>query len=690
MKIGIGIDTGGTYTDAVVYDLTNKKVLGTAKALTTKQDLSIGILQALDALPAEPLKKAEIVSLSTTLATNACVEDRGGNAKLIFLGGDANVINKNGKTYGLPPSHEMYIQESYTKFSGEIEREPDWEMFCTNIESDFQGLDGVGIIEMNAMRNGAVVEKKAKELFLQKHDIPVICSHELFNELNCLQRGASALLNARLVPVIREFLAAIKEAMTLRGIKAELIIVRSDGSLMSEEFAHIRPVETLLCGPAASVLGSAYLAQESGSAAFSPTDEIAMQFHNNECNSIIVDMGGTTTDIALIKNGEPVTVTDGVRIGKWKTFVNGLYINTFGLGGDTAIHYKDAQLFLEDFRIVPICVAAAQHPQIVENLQALLESTHKHTHFMHEHYMLVKDIENNTRYTPEEKLFCTALKNGPLILKDAALAIPGKDMYNFNVSKLVNDGVVQICGLTPTDIMHIKEDFSRFSKEASMLAAQFVASNLGVAVEELCDQVYNNIKMKLYVNIVKVLLENNNSHYMKNGVSKEVEQLITESYFATKNNLQQNLLTTTFTTNFTLTGVGAPTRIFLHDVAKLLGTKAITPNHCEVANALGAIVGNVYATNVVEIRPIANHVNITGYIVYGNNGTKEFETLEEAEAFAVDDARNGAYAEARRRGATSNGEIAVTSNLSKNEAMARDGMVYLGSRAVARAVGGIM
>ena len=671
MKIGIGIDTGGTYTDAVIYDFASKKILGTAKALTTKEDLSIGILEALDALPPEPLKKAEVISLSTTLATNACVEDKGGSAKLIFLGGDPNVINKNGKAYGLPPAHEMVIQESYTKFSGEIERDMDWDKFLANIGNEFDGLDGVGIIEINAMRNSAVVEKKARELFFQKHNIPVVCGHELFNELNCLQRGSSTLLNARLVPVIREFLDAIKAAMAARSIHASVIIVRSDGGLMSQEFAHLRPVETLLCGPAASVLGSSCL--------------------TDEPNNIVVDMGGTTTDIALIKDGTPVKVLDGVRIGKWKTFVNGLYINTFGLGGDTAIHYNDKKVFLEHYRVVPLCVAAAKHPHIVDNLTNLLSNTHKHTKYLHEHYILIKDIADNPRYTSDEKTFCAALKNGPLILQDACLAIPGKDIYTLNMSRLLKDGVVQICGLTPTDIMHIKGDFNKFPAEASRLAAKFVASNLNISVDELCERVYDEVKRKLYVNIVKVLLENKDSHTMRSGVNQDVEQFINESYDTAKRNIvnegKSDFLSVAFRTDFVLTGVGAPIHIFLGDVAKMLGTKAVTPKHCEVANALGAIVGNIHATNTVEIRPAYDATGITGYTVYGNSATKEFAEREEAEAFALEDAKNGAHAEALKRGAL--GEITTTGKLSTNEAETRDGVLYLGTRAVAQAVGSV-
>ena len=218
MKIGIGIDTGGTYTDAVAFDFESGNVMGSAKSLTTKEDLTVGILGALDGLPHDLLKQAEIVSLSTTLATNACVENKGGKAKLIFFGGDKKVIAENGRKYGLPDVDEIYIQESYTDFWGGIAREPDWELFADNIEKEFNDLDGVGIIEINAMKNGAVVEKKAKEIFTQKHDIPVVCGHELFSELNCLQRGSSTLLNAGLFPVIKEFLDAIKIAMKERNI----------------------------------------------------------------------------------------------------------------------------------------------------------------------------------------------------------------------------------------------------------------------------------------------------------------------------------------------------------------------------------------------------------------------------------------------------------------------------------------
>ncbi|MCL1859422.1 MAG: hydantoinase/oxoprolinase family protein [Oscillospiraceae bacterium] len=666
MKIGIGIDTGGTYTDAVVYDFQNGSVLGSAKSLTTKEDLTIGILGALDGLPGDLLSKAEFVSLSTTLATNACVEDKGGKAKLIFFGGDRKVIAENGGKYGLPDVDEIYIQESYTDFWGGKEREPDWELFSENIKKEFNDLDGAGIIEMNAMKNGAIVEKKAKKIFTQKHDIPVVCSHELFSELNCLQRGSSTLLNAGLFPVIKEFLDAIKIAIKKRGINASVVIVRSDGSLMSEEFASVRPVETLLCGPAASVIGSTRLSSES--------------------NCVVIDMGGTTTDIALVRNNIPVTAIDGISIGKWKTFVNGLYVKTFGLGGDSAIHHGETGLILEDYRVVPLCIAAEKYPVIADNLRKLLAGIeNRHMKYLHEHYILIKDITGSSRYTDEEKRFCDALKDNPLILKAAAAAV-GKDIYTLNISRLLKEGIVQMCGLTPTDIMHIKKDFSRYcdSIEASILGAKFVAFNLDVSVDELCDMAYDEIKRKIYLNVVKVMLENNDLYYMKNGVSKEIERFINESYQTAKSGKKDNIVSSIFKTDFSLVGIGAPIHIFLDDVAKMLGTKAVVPKYAGVANALGAVAGNICANYTVEIKPNYSSGGITGYTVFGGN-VKTFEKLEEAEEFAISEAKEIAYEEAVKRGAQ--GEITVTCELNTNKALGKNVAVHLNTFAVAQAVG---
>lgn len=664
MKLGIGIDTGGTYTDAVIYDFDTATILGTSKALTTKNDLTIGILGAIDGLPVDLARQAKMISLSTTLATNACVEDKGGRAKLIFFGGDKKVIDQLGRQCGLPGSEEICIQDGFTTFSGEILREPDWELFDQQTETGFEDLDGVGIIEMNAMRNGAGVEKAAKKRFQEKHDLPVVCGHELFSELNCLKRGAGTLLNASLFPVIREFLDAVKTALAARDIHPEsLVIVRSDGSLMSEEFATVRPVETLLCGPAASALGCAHLAD-------SP-------------NSIVVDMGGTTTDIAFIRDGQTVSVTNGVSIGKWKTFVNGLYVKTFGLGGDSAVHYNNNGLYLEEFRVMPICVAAARYPAVLEQLQSL--EKRKHTRFLYEHYVLIRNIEDSTKYSEEEKKFCRALENGPLPIAVAAAAV-GKDIYTLQIKRLLKEGIVQICGLTPTDVMHIRGDFNKYNAEAARLAAEFVAFNLDISVEEVCSLVYDEVKKKLYINIVKSMLENKYPDYLKNGINGDVERFILENYLSVKSGNPDPLFSTSFHTDFTLIGAGAPIRVFLEDVAKMLGTRAYIPENHHVANALGAIVGSICATSTVEIYPNTDPAKPWSYVVYTGQGIVGFKELQDAVDHAVAEACRLAREEARKRGA---GEVSLTWKADTKKAETPELTIYLGTSVTAYATGGM-
>jgi N-methylhydantoinase A/oxoprolinase/acetone carboxylase beta subunit len=410
-------------------------------------------------------------------------------------------------------------------------------------------------------------------------------------------------------------------------------------------------------------------------------------FLTDNTNSIVIDMGGTTTDIALIKNNIPVKAQNGIHVGKWDTFVNGLYIKTIGLGGDTAIHYKNGKLFLEDYRVIPLCIAAEKHPSIIDTLKNLCRNIESHTRFLHEHFVLIKDISKDltksARYSSEEIKFCNALKERPLSLQEAATAVD-KDIYTFDMSRLLREGIIQKCGLTPTDIMHIKNDFSRYPKEASILGAQFAASNLNIPVEDLCDIVYDEIKRRMYINIVEVLLENSP---VKISNSEAINDFIDKSYDLAKNGIDNGLLTIMFQTNYTLVGIGAPIHIFLDDVAKMLGTKAVTPEHFEVANAIGTVVGNVYADFSVEIKPNYEPGGITSYTVFSRTENKTFVKEADAEAYAKGEAYKCARQEALNRGAK--GDVTVEIKTNKGIGEARDSSIHLETVITAYAIGSI-
>lgn len=641
MRYGIGIDTGGTYTDAVIFDFVDRKILSSAKSLTTKSDLSVGIKKALDGLNSDNLDKVDIVALSTTLATNACVENKGGRAKLLFIGVDRGVIQRLGGISGLTDIDQIYFLDAETTITGEIIREPDWDTFLRDSRNWIADAEALGIVEVHAMKNGGVLEKKAKQLIREHYNIPSVCGYELFSDLNSIIRGSSVLLNGRLIPVLAEFLDSIKKALSERGINAPVAIVRSDGSLMSEEFTGVRPVETVLCGPAASVIGGMYMADVN--------------------NAVIADMGGTTTDIALVRDGRPVMAKGGINIGSWRTFVKGFFVETIGLGGDSAVRFdRTGLMYLDSVRVVPLCSAAAQYPSMVDRLRRLLQETVSHSRLAHEFYILVKDIENSTLHTPIEKDFCRALKNGPLILSDAAESI-GMDIYSIDVSRLEREGIVIRSGLTPTDIMHIKGDFTLFDKTASELGAQFVANSCRTSFDDVCDRVYDMVKRRLYVSIAGILLEENMPSADR---SPEETKAILERAWDMSQGRHCGNLEIGFKTKSTLVGVGAPIHIFLPDVAKAMGTDYIIPEHAEVINALGAVASDITAVKTVKISPTQD-----GIMVYGPESTLRFEDMDEAVAAARREAEAAARAEAVRRGAR--GEIIV--NVTVNPVMIRNG-----------------
>jgi len=666
MKLGIGIDTGGTYTDAVLYDFTTRVVVASAKALTTKEDLSIGIGDALDALATPLAAKAELIALSTTLATNACVEDKGGRAKLLFITVPRWVVERVGSDYGLPRPDEICFLGGNTDSRGEVTEEPDWGLLSAERGARIGDACAVAVVDRDAMENGAVLESRAKSLIAKLYGIPVICGSEMASDLNAMKRGASLLLNARLVPLITDFLAATSKALAHRHITAPVVIVRSDGSMMSKEFAALRPVETLLCGPAASAIGGMALAGRS------------------DC--LIVDMGGTTTDIAIVKDGVPRRAADGIQVGRWSTFVRGLAIDTVGLGGDSAIRFDTwGTMTLLSTRSIPLSVAAARWPVITEKLRTLVATTKKHTMPLHEFYCLMRDESASARYTERERTFCRALADGPLSLPEAAAAI-GTDMYNINVDRLEEEGVVMRCGLTPTDVMHVKGDFTRFDAEAARLGVQFVAACMDVPADALPDLVYDAVKRKLYTTIVRVLLEDANPSFRPGESDDRLDRLVSDAWGMARDGRDGQFLHFGFHTPAALVGIGAPTHIFLPDVAHALGTECVIPENAGVANALGAILGNITATSEIAVKPQYTLDGIGGYAVFGPESTRTVLDREEAVVIATREAEAAARAEAARRGAA--GEITVSTRVVVSSPRARDGTeVLLGITVVATAIG---
>jgi len=148
--IAIGIDTGGTCTDAVVYDMESREILASGKTLTTKSNLEIGIANVLDQLPEDLLKKADIFSLSTTLATNTCVENKGCRAKLLIIGTTEDMVTgltENLRQYGITDISQIITLDAKVENLYSDPYDPDWDDLKRRIPELFSDCDAVGIVQ---------------------------------------------------------------------------------------------------------------------------------------------------------------------------------------------------------------------------------------------------------------------------------------------------------------------------------------------------------------------------------------------------------------------------------------------------------------------------------------------------------------------------------------------------------------
>ena len=184
--IGIGIDTGGTYTDAVVYDMEEKKILCSGKSLTTKSELENGITAALDMLDPEYVKQAEMLALSTTLATNACLEDKGSRAKILMIGMSPETMD-NLETvyasYGFRDLSQLVFIDGKPEHIFQEPEEPDWEDLKKRVPEEFRSCASAGVAQIYPQADGGKLEKKAKKILEEQLKIPVTTAYDMFDEL---------------------------------------------------------------------------------------------------------------------------------------------------------------------------------------------------------------------------------------------------------------------------------------------------------------------------------------------------------------------------------------------------------------------------------------------------------------------------------------------------------------------------
>lgn len=656
--IGLGIDTGGTCTDAVIFDLDSQRVLDTAKTLTTKESLRRGIENAICALEREKLSRVSFVSLSTTLATNACVENRGARVKLLFIGVRENIVRENYREYGFESMDDLVFMDGVPEGGCVSAVAPDWERL-ESMADVFEDARAIGIVQYFPQWNAGAFEKKARDILRKKYDVPIVCGSELFSDLNAIKRGAGTYLNIRLIPIISDFLESIRHVLKKYSLNVPVYIVRSDGTLMNEEFAKNHPVETLLCGPAASAMGGAWM--------------------SSGRDAVIVDIGGTTTDIALLKKGVPVTVDDGIKINGWKTFVKGLFIDTFGLGGDSAVRLDKGRVYLESFRVLPQAMAAAEHTEIKDKLKKIQMPQKSTPEPAHEGFVLLKELPDDGRYTERQRQLCECLKKEALLCSEA-ISLTGITYYRHTIERLEKENIILRFGLTPTDIMHINGDYTRYDTQSALLAAEVFAQAAGMSVGGLCREVYELFRKKLYKNIVRVLLEQEKEIYPK-GLPKDILRfidIISDGGFSQ--------IKTSFSCPAVFVGVGGPAHIFMPQLEESLANRVFIHENSMVANAIGTLAGRICVSESLDIS-FGSGDNGEGYSVFINGRKTLFEKFDDAVFGAREYLEEIVCEKARQRGAE--GEIHLENTVEELRSSKGSKSLLLGGRVCVTAHGSI-
>ena len=306
----LGIDVGGTFTDAVL--LNGSEIAAQAKTPTTHEDVLQCILQALDmVLPKhqEEINKIERVVISSTIVTNALTEDKLDPVFLaVITGPGMNVTHK----FPVAP----YFVSGYVDHRGKITAQIDWTKHRDLLKR--RGANSVCAVSGKFSVRDPQLEYELEHELKQNGYSKIFLGSELSGELNFVRRTNSAYFAGAVYRTFKSFAGKIQRAMAERGICAPVHVLKADGGTLPIEAAINQPVEAIFTGPAASVLGIEALA--------APT-----------VNSISLDVGGTTTDIAFWKNGLPLMARKGAVVNGYPTAVRAFHMRSVGIGGDSAI-----------------------------------------------------------------------------------------------------------------------------------------------------------------------------------------------------------------------------------------------------------------------------------------------------------------------------------------------------------------
>lgn len=335
----IGIDVGGTHTDGIIIE--KGKVLASIKIPTNKENLYSSIIGAVDSIleNTEPGKIKRVV-LSTTLTTNAIVQKKTEKTAVIVSSGPG--IN--------PKNHE--IGDLYKVVKGSLDHrgreltpidESEIRDLAKEIKS--QGIKNIAVVSKFSPRNPDHENKK--EEILSSNFENIFKGHNVSGSLNFPRRINTTWLNASVHEAYKEFFLSVDKSFREKGINAPVHILKADGGTMPLKESVLFPAQTIFSGPAASVMGALPSA------------------HKNH-DTIILDVGGTTTDMAILARGVPVLAPNGIEIENIKTMIRAIETKSIGIGGDSFIEVTDDNIKIGPLRKGPAMAFGGETPTPVD------------------------------------------------------------------------------------------------------------------------------------------------------------------------------------------------------------------------------------------------------------------------------------------------------------------------------------
>ncbi len=612
----IGIDTGGTFTDGVLLEYDSRKVVSAAKSLTTRDDLKKGVIKVLKKLNIRSDFEIKLVGISSTLATNSVAEGKARKVALLLIGYDRELLEGYGLNKKLSTEAISYFNGGHNAQGVELES-LDKQAIKEWVEENKDKVDAIAISSYFSPLNPEH-EEEAFRIIKDYSNVPVVMGHQLSTKLDSVKRAATASINASLVAVMQDFIEAVQNSLKELKINAPLMIVRGDGTLMPYTDAVQKPVETVLSGPAASAIGGRFLSRNG--------------------SSLVIDMGSTTTDMALVQDSRVVVSEEGARVGETDTAVEAARIRTISVGCDSRISFNDKkEIEIGPERVRPLSQIALHHENVAKEIESLQNSTviRKNSYDI-EYWYLHKPLQDSeyNQLSEKQKIVIDIIQKPKRltdILSEAGVYHPS----HLGMNDLIQQGKVECSSLTPSDLLHVEKAMDLWDREVAKMATDYYCNVMGYGRKDFIDAVFKKIIDVIVEEIIIFLAcQNTNPSDMPANIDGEWGKWMLHEILYSNN----NYLSIDVDSRYPVIGTGAPARHFLKEAARLVHTKFILPEYAEVANAVGAVSGSI-----TEIREaivfIREQDDQYAYIVKHEGKSRHFEEFVDACEYAEDKVR---------------------------------------------------